>query len=162
MGFGSDIELMFVYDTEGMTDGEEPIRNSTFFEEVVREFLNVLEVRPQGIFEIDMRLRPYGSKGPLASSLAAFRGYYSPGGDARQFERLALVRMRPVLGEGELIESVMSVQEAFVYGNEQLDAGDILHMRRRQANELVKRGSVNAKLSPGGLWTSSITCRPGR
>ena len=151
MGFGSDIELMFVYDSEGMTDGEEPIRNSTFFEEVVREFLNVLEVRPQGIFEIDMRLRPYGSKGPLASSLAAFRGYYSPGGDARHFERLALVRMRPVLGEGELIESVMSVQEAFVYGNEQLDAGDILHMRRRQANELVKRGSVNAKLSPGGV-----------
>ena len=151
MGFGSDIELMFVYDSEGMTDGDDPVRNSTFFEQVVKEFLNVLEVRPQGIFEIDMRLRPYGSKGPLASSLAAFRDYYSPDGDARQFERLALVRMRPVLGEERLVQSVMSVQDAFVYAHKPLDIGDILHMRGRQANELVKRGSVNAKLSPGGV-----------
>lgn len=151
MGFGSDIELMFVYDAEGATDGDDPVRNSTFFEEVVKEFLNVLEVRPQGIFEIDMRLRPYGSKGPLASSLAAFRDYYSPGGDARQFERLALVRMRPVSGDERLVQSVMAMQDAFVYAPKPLDTADILHLRRRQARELVKRGSVNAKLSPGGV-----------
>ena len=151
MGFGSDIELMFVYESEGMTNGDAPVPNSLFFEEVVREFLNVLQTRPQGIFEIDMRLRPYGSKGPLASSLAAFRSYYSPDGDARQFERLAMVRMRPVLGDERLVQSVMSVQDTFVYSRELLDMGDILHMRRRQANELVKRGSLNAKLSPGGV-----------
>ena len=151
MGFGSDIELMFVYDSEGITDGDEPVHNSTFFEEVVKEFLKALETRPQGIFEIDMRLRPYGSKGPLASSLTAFRSYYLPDGDARQFERLALVRMRPVFGEERLVQSVMSVQDSFVYANKPLDIGNILHMRRRQANELVKRGSVNAKLSPGGV-----------
>lgn len=151
MGFGSDIELMFVYESEGITGGDEPVPNSLFFEEVVREFLNVLETRPQGIFEIDMRLRPYGSKGPLASSLAAFHGYYSPEGDARQFERLAMVRMRPVLGDERLVPSVMSVQDSFVYSRKLLDMGDILHMRRRQAGELVKRGSLNAKLSPGGV-----------
>ena len=151
MGFGSDIELTFVYESEGMTDGDDPIPNSLFFEEVVREFLNVLETRPQGIFEIDMRLRPYGSKGPLASSLPAFRSYYSSEGDARQFERLAMVRMRPALGDERLIRSAMSVQDTFVYSHEPLDLGDILHMRRRQARELVKRGSLNAKLSPGGV-----------
>lgn len=151
MGFGSDIELMFVYESEGMTDGDRPVPNSMFFEEMVREFLNVLETRQQGIFEIDMRLRPYGSKGPLASSLAAFQNYYSPDGDARQFERLAMVRMRPVLGDERLTQSVMSVQDTFVYSHELLDMGDILHMRRRQAGELVKRGSLNAKLSPGGV-----------
>jgi glutamate-ammonia-ligase adenylyltransferase len=151
MGFGSDIELMFVYESEGMTDGDEPVPNSMFFEEVVREFLNVLETRQQGIFEIDMRLRPYGSKGPLASSLAAFRGYYSPEGDARQFERLAMVRMRPVLGDDGLVSGVMSVRDAFVYSPQPVDLDDILHMRRRQASELVKRGSLNAKLSQGGV-----------
>ena len=151
MGFGSDIELMFVYESEGMTDGDEPVPNSMFFEEVVREFLNVLETRQQGIFEIDMRLRPYGSKGPLASSLAAFRGYYSPDGDARQFERLAMVRMRPVLGDDGLVSGVMSVRDAFVYSSQPIDLDDILHMRHRQASELVKRGSLNAKLSPGGV-----------
>ena len=151
MGFGSDIELMFVYESEGMTDGDGPVPNSMFFEEVVRDFLNVLETRQQGIFEIDMRLRPYGNKGPLASSLAAFRDYYSPDGDARQFERLAMVRMRPVLGDERLVHSVMSVQDTFVYSHELLDLSDILHMRRRQGSELVKRGSLNAKLSPGGV-----------
>ncbi len=151
MGFGSDIELMFVYESEGMTDGEEPVHTSTFFEEAVKEFLKVLETRPQGIFEIDMRLRPYGSKGPLASSLAAFQSYYAPSGDSRQFERLAMVRMRPVAGDDELTNLVMSVQDTFVYSSEPLDMDDILHMRRRQATELVNKGALNAKLSPGGV-----------
>ena len=151
MGFGSDIELIFVYDSEGMSDGREPVRNSTFFEEVVREFLNVLETRPQGIFEIDMRLRPYGSKGSLASSIAAFRNYYSSDGVARQFERLAMVRMRPAIGDERLIRTVMSARDEFVYSNQPLDLEDILYMRRRQANELVKKGDVNAKFSPGGV-----------
>ena len=151
MGFGSDIELIFVYESEGVSDGPDPVRNSTFFEEVAREFLGVLETRPQGIFEIDMRLRPYGSKGPLASSLAAFRNYYSPDGGARQFERLAMVRMRPVSGDAELIGAVMSARDEFVYSPQPLDVNDILHLRRRQASELVKRGDVNAKLSPGGV-----------
>ncbi len=151
MGFGSDIELLFVYESEGMSDGQDSVRNSTFFEEVAREFLGVLEIRPQGTFEIDMRLRPYGSKGPLMSSLAAFQNYYSPDGGARQFERLALARMRPVSGDEELIRAVMSARDEFVYSEEPLDVDDILHLRRRQASELVKRGDVNAKLSPGGV-----------
>ena len=151
MGFGSDIELIFVYEAEGYTDGEAPVRNSTFFEETVKEFLKALATRRQGIFEIDMRLRPYGSKGPLASSLAAFRAYYAPEGDARQFERLALVRMRPVAGDRELAALVMAAQDAFVYSDKPLDLEDIRHMRFRQADELVTPGAVNAKLSPGGV-----------
>ncbi len=151
MGFGSDIELMFVYESEGLTDGEEQVHTSTFFAEVVKEFLKVLETRPQGIFEIDMRLRPYGSKGPLASSLGAFLSYYAPSGDSRQFERLALVRLRPVAGDDELARRVMSVQDTLVYSPEPLDLDDILHMRRRQATELVNKPAVNAKLSAGGL-----------
>ena len=151
MGFGSDIELMFIYASEGMTDGDQPVPNSLFFEEVFREFLKILETRPDGIFEIDMRLRPYGNKGPLASSLAAFDSYYSTHGDARQFERLAMVRMRPVLGDDQLTSAVMSTRDAFVYSPRPLDLDDILHLRRRQSTELVKRGALNAKMSPGGV-----------
>ena len=151
MGFGSDIEVTLVYESEGMATGRNPIRNSLFFEEVVKEFMKVLETRPHGIFEIDMRLRPYGSKGPLASSLPAFQSYYSPSGDARQFERLAMVRLRPVLSDDQFAHRVMRVQDAFVYSPNPLDFGEVLHLRRRQAAELVKSSAVNAKLSPGGL-----------
>ena len=151
MGFGSDLELIFVYQAEGSTDGPQPTRASTFFGEAVREFLRVLETRQQGVFEVDMRLRPYGSKGALASSLAALEDYYGRDGDARQFERLALVRMRPVAGDADLGRQVMRVRDSFVYSAEPLDIENIQHLRRRQASELVERGAVNAKLSPGGM-----------
>ena len=151
MGFGSDLELLFVYEAEGATDGTNSIRTSTFFEEAVKQFLGIVETRQQGIFEIDMRLRPYGAKGPLASSLSAVGHYYSPAGDSRQFERLALVRLRPVAGDADLARHVTSIQEAFVYSAERLDMEDVLHLRRRQASELVERGSLNVKLSPGGV-----------
>ena len=151
MGFGSDLELIFVYEAEGTTDGTVPTRNSTFFNEVVREFHQVLETRQHGVFEVDMRLRPYGSKGALASSLAAVEDYYATGGDARQFERLALVRMRPVAGATGLSERVMRIRDSFVYSPDPLDVENIRHLRRRQAAELVERGSVNAKISSGGM-----------
>ncbi len=151
MGFGSDIELLFVYESEGETDGRQRAQTSTWFEVAIREFLRALETRQQGIFEVDMRLRPYGSNGPLASSLAAFEHYYGANGDARQFERLALVRARAVAGDERIAARVMRVQESFVYSAAPLDLGNIRHLRGRQADELVGRGALNAKLSAGGL-----------
>ena len=151
MGFGSDIELIFVYEREWPADGHSAVNNSTFFEEAVREFLKTVETREHGVFEIDLRLRPYGSQGPLASSLAALADYYGPGGDVRPFERLALVRMRPVTGDEKLARRVMSVQEGFVYSDEPLDMDNVRHLRQRQADELVSPGKLNAKLSPGGV-----------
>ena len=151
MGFGSDLELIFVYEAEGTTDGPMPTRTSTFFNEAVREFLQVLETRQHGVFEVDMRLRPYGSKGALASSLAAVEDYYAGSGDARQFERLALVRMRPVAGDPGLGRRIMRIRDSFVYSHEPLDVENIQHLRRRQAVELVGRGAVNAKISHGGM-----------
>ena len=151
MGFGSDIELIFVYELEGTADERGTVNNSTFFEEAVREFLKTIETREHGAFEIDLRLRPYGSKGPLASSLSALEGYYGPGGDVRPFERLALVRMRPVAGDEVLARRVMAIQERFVYSTEALDKENIRNLRQRQADELVSPGKLNAKLSPGGV-----------
>ena len=151
MGFGSDIELMFVYRAEGSTDGPLPVRTSTFFDDAVREFLRVIDTRQQRTFEVDLRLRPYGSKGALASTLGAVRAYYSHTGDARQFERLALVRMRPVAGDANLRHTVMDIRDSFVYSHEPIDVADIRHLRRRQSEELVQQGTDNVKFSPGGL-----------
>ena len=154
MGFGSDLELIFVYEAEGTTDGPERTRASTFFTEAVREFLQTLETRQHGVFEVDMRLRPYGSKGALASSLAAVEDYYGQAGDdiaRKHLERMALVRMRPVAGDSGLGGQVMWIRDSFVYSPEPLDVENIRHLRRRQAVELVERGAVNAKISSGGM-----------
>ena len=73
------------------------------------------------------------------------------GGAARQFERMSLVKLRPVAGDPELGARVVEVRDAFVYSGIPLDMKNILHLRNRQASELVQAGSVNAKYSPGGL-----------
>ena len=151
LGFGSDIEMIVVYQGEGMTTGPQVAPNAFYFNEFVRTFLACLETRREGIFEIDLRLRPYGNKGPLASSMQAFRDYYSGDGFARQFERMALVRLRPVAGNPSLGAQVVASRDAFVYSGAPLDVENILHLRNRQASELVPAGQVSAKYSHGGL-----------
>ncbi len=151
LGFGSDIELVFLYQATGQTGSPGPAQDAAYFEEFVRRFLATLKARQEGIFEIDLRLRPYGRLGAFASSLDGFRRYYARGGEAQQFERMALVRLRPIVGDSNLGQLVMEVRDAFVYSGEPLDVENIRHLRRRQASELVPAGKISAKYSHGGL-----------
>jgi glutamate-ammonia-ligase adenylyltransferase len=151
MGFASDLELLFVYRGQGATDGSRSVDNSRYFEEFVRTFLKALKSRKEGIFEIDMRLRPFGSKGSLATSLRAFRKYYAVDGPAEQFERLAMVKLRPVAGDPSLLSEIIQVRDAFVFSGRPVNYVNILHLRKRQDRELVAPGRINLKLSSGGL-----------
>jgi glutamate-ammonia-ligase adenylyltransferase len=117
---------------------------------------------------LDLRLRPYGEAGALACSLDGYAKYYSPNGGAEQFERLALVRLRPVAGDPMIGERMLALRDAFVYADRPLDFDNIRHLRRRQATELVPRGKTNAKYSAGGLvdieyyvqaWQIGAGCR---
>lgn len=151
MGFASDIELMFVYEGAGHTDGASPVDNQGYFVDLVCQFLNLLQTPEEGIFEIDLRLRPFGKDGLLASSLDAFRKYYSPAGPARQFERMALVKLRCIAGDEAFGAELLKVRDAYVYADHPLDYDNITHLRQRQATELVQNSAVNAKYSQGGL-----------
>ena len=151
LGFASDIELIFVYEGEGATDDPRAVTTAQFFEEWVAAILGALPARREGMFEIDLRLRPHGNAGSLASSLAGFSGYFSPGGEAQQFERLALVKLRPIAGNMELGQRIVGARDAFVYSDQSLDYENILHLRRRQAVELVSPHRTSAKHSPGGI-----------
>jgi glutamate-ammonia-ligase adenylyltransferase len=151
LGYGSDIEMVTIYQDEGTTDGASPIENSRYFGDFVRGCLGILSTQREGIFEIDLRLRPYGNAGPLASSLDGFRQYYSADGNARQFERLALVKLRPVAGDSVLGQLVRDARDAYAYSGRPLDLDNVRHLRHRQATELVPAGEVSAKHSPGGL-----------
>ncbi len=146
MGFASDVEMLFLYDGDDL--GPEV---SAYFEQFVRTLIETLKVQRQGIFEIDLRLRPWGHGGPLANSLDGFRRYFAVDGDAQQFERLALVRLRPVAGDRALQSAVVAARDRFVYSGAPLDYENIRHLRRRQVAELVAPGTVNAKYSPGGV-----------
>jgi glutamate-ammonia-ligase adenylyltransferase len=151
LGFASDIELMFLYDEEGETDGRQVIPASAFHEKVVRDFLAAIQARQEGIFQIDLQLRPYGKAGSLAVSLDAFRRYYAPQGPAWAYERQSLVKMRPIAGDQGLGAQACVLRDGFVYTGEPFDITAMRAMRERQLRHLVSAGTFNAKYSPGGL-----------
>lgn len=151
MGYASDIELLFLYGGPGRTLGKNPVDNGIYFERLARELVDFIEARQEGIFHIDLRLRPYGTVGSLANSFDKLMAYYSPGGEAAQFERQALIKLRWVAGDESLGRRMEAHRDSFVYGSEPLDLKAALHLRRRQIRELVEPGKINVKYSPGGI-----------
>ena len=151
LGYASDIELLFVYDGAGHTTGKQSLEHSEYFERLVQEILGWIEAKQEGIFHLDVRLRPHGSKGSLANSLAELERYYSRGGLAAPFERQALIKLRHVAGDEALGQKFEEHRNTYVYSKSDWDLASAVDLRRRQVKELVESDQVNIKYSPGGL-----------
>ena len=151
LGYASDIELLFVHSANGSTDGDNVISNSVYFEKLVQMIIRIIRSKRQGIFEIDLRFRPFGNQGPLSNTLNQMGDYYSESGQAWDFERQCLVRLRLVAGEPELGDRVTRLRDKFVYSGKRLDFAELYRLRQRQHKEFVKPGTWNAKFSEGGL-----------
>jgi glutamate-ammonia-ligase adenylyltransferase len=151
LGYASDIELMLIYQGKGNTDGPRSISNADFFEKLVQNILGAIEARREGIFKIDLQLRPYGKSGRMAVSTEAFKRYFSLSGPAWPYERQALVKLRPVVGSQELARNILLLRDEFVFTGQPFDVISMRAMRERQIRYLVKAGTFNAKYSPGGL-----------
>jgi glutamate-ammonia-ligase adenylyltransferase len=151
IGYASDIELMFIYDDNGMTAGPQAVSSADFWNRLVTLFLETIRARREGIFDIDLRLRPYGSAGSLAVPLASFRRYFGPGGPAWDYERQAIVKLRPLCGDAALGAKIASLRDAFVFAGQAPDIAAMRAMRERQMRHLVSAGTINCKFSPGGL-----------
>jgi glutamate-ammonia-ligase adenylyltransferase len=167
LGYASDIEILLVYSDSGSTSGPESIENAEFFDKVVRELLRLVHAKREGIFHIDLRLRPYGAAGPLACSLESFCTYYARGGPSHSYERLALVRLRAVGGDRDFGGQIERLRDEMVYTAESIDLKELRELRVRQVQEKTAppppsdprerpapRGpgeGLNAKFSPGAL-----------
>ncbi len=107
----SDLDLVFVYrapeDAEE-SDGARPLAVSHFYARFAQRYLNALTAPTSAgpLFDVDMRLRPAGAQGPLASSLAAFRDYLAD--KAWTWEQMAMTRARFVAGDPDLGDAVMA------------------------------------------------------
>lgn len=151
LGFASDIELLFLYEEDGETSGPQRIANTEFYDQLIDLFRRSIDARRQGIFEIDLRLRPFGRAGNLAVSLATFERYFEPTGPAWPFERQTLVRMRPIGGSPEFAPKVTKLRDRMIYTGVPFDVAAMRAMRQKQITQHVVPGTFNAKLSPGGL-----------
>jgi len=155
LGYASDIELLTVYSDHGETDasgGERSLTNREFFERLVALVSDLIEARREGIFQIDLRLRPYGNDGPRAVHLESFITYFGPGGDAHSAERLALIRLRPIGGNEDLGRRVIEIRDQFIYEADTVDIREIRDLRRQQVEQKTDgTGRLNAKVGPGAL-----------
>ncbi len=151
LGYASDIEVMFIYASNGRTAGPKTITGGEFFDKLVAEFNRAIWARREGIFEIDLDLRPYGKAGSLAVSLDAFRRYFAPDGPAWPYERQALIKLRPIAGDPDLGRQITALRDATVYSGAGFDVAAMRAMRERQLRHIVTPGAFNAKYSLGGL-----------
>ncbi len=117
LNYSSDIDLMFVYDEEGQTQGQRitVLSNDDYFARVCSEVVRLLSAHTEGgmAYRVDLRLRPEGQRGTLARSLASSLSYYDTMG--RTWERQALIKVRPVAGDAKLGEQFLHAIEPFVY-----------------------------------------------
>lgn len=152
LNVSSDVDLVLVYPEEGDTRGPKALANQDFFDRLGRRVVAALdEPLPEGhVFRTDLRLRPYGEAGPLASSFAALEQYLVAQG--RTWERYAWLKARALTGGrgGELEQLVAP----FVYRKYlDYDAYDGLRDVHRQIREQGRRRdhAGNVKLGPGGI-----------
>ena len=151
LGYASDIEVLFIYEGSGKTSGKKGIENSEFFERLAQELLGWIETKQEGIFHLDVRLRPHGGKGSLANAFEEVCRYYSPTGLAAPYERQALIKLRHIAGDASLGHKLEAHRDAFVYGGEPWDIPTALDLRKQQLNQLVEPGQINVKYSQGGV-----------
>jgi glutamate-ammonia-ligase adenylyltransferase len=151
LGFASDIELMFIFAGIGQTTGPRVITTTDFYDRLTRQVKYTIRTRHEGIFELDLQLRPYGKAGSMAVSLDAFQRYFAPSGDAWPYERQALIKLRPIAGDEKLGHKVEELRDQYLYNGAPFDVAAMRAMRERQIRHLVAAGTINAKFSPGAL-----------
>ncbi|NLA74699.1 MAG: glutamate-ammonia-ligase adenylyltransferase [Deltaproteobacteria bacterium] len=151
LGYASDLEIILIYSDRGRSHGEKPVTNAEFFELMVKGIFHFIEAKREGIFQVDLRLRPHGNSGPLACSMESYCQYYGFGGQAHSYEILSLVRMRCIGGDSEFGARIERIRDEVLYFSNRVDFKEIRDIREKQLREKTVTGRLNAKYSPGGL-----------
>jgi len=151
----SDFDLVVVYDFDpgwALSDGDKRLDAPTYFTRLTQRVVTHLTAptRRGRLYEVDMRLRPSGRQGPLATKFSAFAAYQRT--MAATWEHLALSRARVVAGDPALAARIESAIAAALdeRPRESLRA-DVAAMRTLMARERPPAHAWDLKLSPGGL-----------
>jgi glutamate-ammonia-ligase adenylyltransferase len=165
LGFGSDLDLVFLHDNPAgvdASDGARPLEPGRWYARLAQKVMALLgAVTAAGrLYDIDVRLRPDGGKGSLVSSLASYTEYQRE--RAWTWEHQALVRAwrgwrcQPA-GRFEQVraQTLGRERDGVLYA-------DVLKMRGRMRTELDRSDAARLDLKQCGVawWTWSSCCRP--
>jgi len=154
LNFSSDVDLVFLFEGAGETDGPRSIDNQDYFTRLGRELIRLLDARTEEgfVFRVDMRLRPFGDSGPLVVSLASLEDYLHQHG--RDWERYAWIKARAIVGEKAYEAANQEFVRPFVY-RRYLDFGvfeSLRDMKTLIAREVARRDlQDDLKLGMGGI-----------
>lgn len=154
--FGSDIDLVFVYDTpdpNAVSDGEKGFAASVYYNRLAQRFINALTTmgRDGRLYEVDTRLRPSGGQGLLATSLQGLKHYFDE--SAWTFEYMAFCKARTVVGDLALTR-ILNQFVTILLTKERDGAklrSDVLDMRERIHKEFGTENPWDIKYARGGL-----------
>ena len=152
---GSDLDLIVIYDAAGVeaSAGPRPLAARVYYARLTQSLVTALTVpMAEGrLYEVDMRLRPSGRQGPVATSLDSFRTYQME--QAWTWEHLALTRARVLAGEPSLAAEVEALrcQVLTAKAGGATVVRDVADMRARLAEAQPGRGPLEAKAGPGKL-----------
>ena len=171
---GSDLDLIMIYDAAGveMSDGKRPLAARPYYARLTQAMVTALSAQmAEGrLYEVDVRLRPSGRQGPVATSLESFHSYQET--EAWTWEHLALTRARVLAGEPSLAAEVEAFRREILARKGQGDTviKDVADMRARLAQAKPGTGGWDAKFGPGKLMDiellaqtmALITANPAR
>ena len=156
MTAGSDLDLIVVYDhAEHCTGSTGPrvVAPAPYFTKLTQRLITAISApTSEGeLYEVDMRLRPSGSKGPVATSLASFKVYQAD--SAWTWEKLALTRARPVAGDASLCDELETAkrQVLALQRDEMTTRKDVVSMRGLMLREHKPTSPWDIKRMRGGL-----------
>ena len=162
MSLASDLDLIMIYDAPNDSpgsNGPRPLPVSTYYTRLSQRVISAITA-PTGegkLYEVDMRLRPSGESGPIASSLAAFAQYQRDA--AWTWEHMALTRARPIAGDETLqrrIRDAIATALCRPRDPRQLVA-DVADMRRRIADNVRRPSPWDLRNRRGGLIDLEFT-----
>ncbi|HKD48751.1 MAG TPA: DUF294 nucleotidyltransferase-like domain-containing protein, partial [Rhizomicrobium sp.] len=156
MTASSDLDLVFVYDVpEGVesSDGPKPLSPTLYFARLAQRLISALTTPTAAgtLYEVDMRLRPSGNKGPAAVSLQSFADYHAR--ESWTWEHMALTRARVVAGAEKLrarIDAEIAARLTTPRNAERILA-DAREMRKKILAQYPGANHWDLKYAPGGL-----------
>jgi glutamate-ammonia-ligase adenylyltransferase len=150
----SDLDFILLYDApETESDGDKPLSTNHYYTRLTQRLVAAITApTAEGVlYDADMRLRPSGNAGPLATSLTGFRAYHRD--NAWTWEHLALSRARVIAADGQFAQAVdAAIAEVMSRprdANKTIE--DVVSMRALMAKERPARHPFDLKLAEGGL-----------
>jgi glutamate-ammonia-ligase adenylyltransferase len=156
MTAGSDVDIILLYDYDDAaheSTGPKPLDSNRYFSRLAQRLIAALSApTAEGVlYEVDMRLRPSGNKGPVATRLRAFEKYQME--EAWTWEHMALTRARLIAGDAELSVRAQAIIGKVLSRKDGLAkiAADVAEMRGMIDAEKPPASIWDVKLIPGGL-----------